>query len=243
MSEFLGSEVSALVGARQDRDQLHRQIGENASREAFNSYSIVTTGVGDVTPAQPIMFDARFTQEPFITTGLVLVKQPDLTRYRLPLVTAGVLRWVTEPLRPKTPGRDTGQPNAGFVGGFVAARSYPPVQTATALNLPDPRHPLAYLGAFLYFTIAVEPIKRPRTDGRNLQTLLTELQTAKAGSTAFTNLTQMVKEARQAIDLLSYLPDTTIRHSITFRGVAQKKLDSSVDALARTRTELPPAGA
>lgn len=244
MSDFLDSTAADLVGARQDIEQQRRQINENATREAFNSYALITTGVGDVTPAQPIMFEARFVQEPFLSTGVVMVKKPDLTRYRLPLVTAGVLRWVTEPLRPETPGKEVGAPGTAFI-----ATSVPALSTGMAverapdlLNTPDPKKPVAYIGAYMYFTIFVDPIKRPRTDGSNLSALQSELTTSKPGSIAFKNLTQLVKEARQALDLLGHLPKTTLRHHLTFRGVAMKALHPSIEELAKTRTDLAPAG-
>jgi hypothetical protein len=175
---------------------------------------VTTTGVGDITPVVAITFDCLYTAAPFITTGVEVVSLPDRTRYRLPAVTAGVLRWITDP-----PLKD------------VSTKSVTAAMDSLSLEEKAKKHITpVYKGAFIYFTVIVDPIKRPRTDGRNKASIQASLATATG--VARDNLTQQLLEANQALDLLSNLPMTTLKHHLSFRGPAIKKLHDSITALA-----------
>lgn len=93
--------INALRVEQLRRDQ---QAG-NGARLAEVRLQYLSTGVGDVlTPA--VLFGATYLDQPHVSTGVVLERTwtsgPSIgnaydSLYRLPQVTAGVRRWITEP--------------------------------------------------------------------------------------------------------------------------------------------------
>lgn len=82
----------ALFQQQQDR----QRIQENSARLAYQSTTHQTTGNGWVAPQDPILFDTKFTAQPNVTSGCVLLQAPNYKYYKYPQVTAGVTSWVIQ---------------------------------------------------------------------------------------------------------------------------------------------------
>lgn len=78
---------------------------ENLARKATHAITFTTTGAGYLVVQQPFLFGVRFLTEPTFSHGAALVTPPDKGHYRLPVSTAGVIHWETEPnpTDPKNP--------------------------------------------------------------------------------------------------------------------------------------------
>lgn len=102
-----------------DRER-HRN---NAGRRAWQSVTFETVGSGELLPADPIMFDTPFFEEPYVTYGHVLVDVPDREVFFLPASTAGVFKWV----------RNKRQ---WWTGAYVYFRVYADVKPGVSASTP-----------------------------------------------------------------------------------------------------------
>lgn len=75
------------------RRSKERQFQENRAREATTYVTHETIGSGVEITEDPIPMDTPFFYEPSLATGVVLVRPPDDTYWKFPLVTTGVVRW------------------------------------------------------------------------------------------------------------------------------------------------------
>jgi hypothetical protein len=116
------------------RKEAHR---ENAARNATFTAVYETTGSGDLVPAQAVKFEMPFFSEPSMLSGATLVRLPDRRFYRLPQVTAAVLRWE----------RNT---RGFYIGAFMYYRVWCE-QLPAALLAPDLERPLPVINHHLSF--------------------------------------------------------------------------------------------
>jgi hypothetical protein len=68
-------------------------IKENSARTARLYVTFQTTGAGQLVPPAPVMFELPMFSEPAVSHGFALARAPDRRYFRLPMVSAGVLRW------------------------------------------------------------------------------------------------------------------------------------------------------
>jgi hypothetical protein len=87
------------LAARQATARAEQQH-ENSARYAISRAQFVSLGVG--TSNGTVTFEIPYVDEPVVSTGVVLERAPDTTRWRMPQVTAGVLRWTTTQSGPTT---------------------------------------------------------------------------------------------------------------------------------------------
>lgn len=144
-----GQEIAARRIAIEQQAVLQRRddVRENSSREARNSFTFTTDGSGYIVPRQPITFDCLFLQEPHFTSGVALVRSPDLNLWHYPIVTAGVYRWIKQPQRPAVPGSKLNAVESSGAG------TYRP----RIINSPDDTEDMYYTGAFMYYAVICEP--------------------------------------------------------------------------------------
>lgn len=155
-----GGSVDSVLAAQQQQTQRRQQQAENSARLAVNMFTYVTVGVGDYMPAQPIEFDCVFLREPAFAPGPVLVKAPDLTNYHLPIIQAGVLRWITKDL---TGGGASSTKPVSSVGlgaptkGLLVSSGTGGGSTEKPglLETGDPNQQIGYIGAYMYFVVQV----------------------------------------------------------------------------------------
>lgn len=77
-----------------DAERLRRAaVQENSARVATHVVRYQSSGTGYIVPPAAFTFDVKFQNEPAITTGCALIKQPDLNHYGYPVITAGVFKW------------------------------------------------------------------------------------------------------------------------------------------------------
>ncbi len=204
----------ALEGARQRREQQQ----ENAARHAAFFQRYTTSGTGE-TVSGLIRFSTAFTEEPYVTTGCLIKKLPDVTHYRYPTVTAGVIRWETEPIGP---------PPNRFV--FVSGQAP-----------PDPR-PKLYVGAWMVFTVQCDPRNIPNTDGRNeaqLRARLASLKRQGASADEVYVAQAYLNEAVEAKWLKANPAKVVVEHHLSFSGVSVKASDLAKDELLDPGTFRP----
>lgn len=66
---------------------------ENAARPAICEWTYVSTGIGQLRVAKPILFGISFRTEPHFTTGSATIKNPDAKNWHDPVGNAGVRSW------------------------------------------------------------------------------------------------------------------------------------------------------
>lgn len=91
--------LTDAFGAFDARRQDAADQRENSPRLAVSQHTYDTAGVGDVVVAAPIRFQVTFVGEPYLSTGVALTQAPNatyLTQFTLPMVTAGIYRWVLD---------------------------------------------------------------------------------------------------------------------------------------------------
>lgn len=149
-----GGSVDAVLSAQQQTEQRRQQQQENSARLAINMFTYVTTGVGDLLPVQPIEFDCVFLTEPSFTSGPALVKAPDTTNFHLPIVEAGVLRWITKDLLGSASSEQLSAASHSIAqpGVLLSDRD---VERPGLLETGDPNEQLGYIGAYMYFVVNV----------------------------------------------------------------------------------------
>jgi hypothetical protein len=150
----LGSSAGqqAKVQARDDQK-------ENSTREAHNSFTIVSQGVGTLRLAQPVTFDCRFLEEPRITTGVAIAVPPDERYFNLPQSTVGVYRWIKEPQHPVT---TTTAPDSTLALATFSPTGGTSVtgigNTGTIIDASEDAVPMYYTGAYLFFRITCDKL-------------------------------------------------------------------------------------
>lgn len=150
-----GGSADAVLSAQQQVEQRRQQQQENSARLAVNMFTYVTVGVGDLIPVQPIEFDCVFLREPSFSFGPALVKAPDTTKFRLPMVQPGVLRWITKDLLGSASSKSlttTARSQPGAVYSDQARDKERPGLVETG----DPNQQLGYIGAYMYFVVNVD---------------------------------------------------------------------------------------
>jgi hypothetical protein len=70
---------------------------ENAARFGTQYYTYFTEGTGELVPENFLLFQNPFVRRPYLGIGSEIVALPDLTVYKMPQATAGVLRWEQRP--------------------------------------------------------------------------------------------------------------------------------------------------
>ncbi len=142
-----GVELSGrqLVAAQQQIRQARDDVKENSAREARNSYSYTTTGSSTFVAQAPITFDCLFIQEPHFTSGVAMVRTPDLNLYDLPMAQVGIYRWVK---RPQQPADKTREVALRFDSAPGSGSYRPKIESQ-----PDDTEPMFYTGAYLYFIV------------------------------------------------------------------------------------------
>lgn len=149
------STVSVQEGLRSQR----QKIAENSARQAWFTTTHVVSGMGSLALVQPIMFDTMFTHLPCFTNGVVIDKLPDTRHWDYPQVTAGCYDWVTQlmPVARTRQKRAQTELNAALAAG--ASKAEIKTLRGAVRESHDPSE-LLYLGAYLYFAVAV-----PRRSG------------------------------------------------------------------------------
>lgn len=215
MSSTFGIETLGRGVVRQQVDQFQarQQQADNRTRQATNIFTYTTTGVGQIVMKQPIMFDCDFIEEPGFTSGVAIVKVPDLTHYRYPLVTAGVYRWVKEPQHKET-----------MAQAILA--------TGAGKSTVEDTTPQFYKGAYLYFLVRVDPNIPVRTDGSNLAYLEEQLTYYDVGTQDYLTVRKLIAEAHESLYLAAHPAKVTLHHHLQFTGIAMKKLSDDVTKLA-----------
>lgn len=186
-----------LESARQRREQQQ----ENSARQAAFYQRYTTSGTGE-TVSGLIRFDTAFTEQPYLATGCVIAQLPDVNYYRYPTVTAGVIRWETEPIGPPPP---------------------PTYYTSSpsGATRPDPRQVL-YVGAYMVFTVQCDPRNIPNTDGRNHLALKAAMDALVEGTEDHDVAKARYEEAIAARWLRANPARVIVEHHLTFSGVAVK---------------------
>lgn len=150
-----GAAVAAqdAVSGQQQKIQARDDQKENSTREAHNSFTIISQGTGTLRLAQPVTFDCRFLEEPRITTGVAIAVAPNEKLYHLPQSTVGVYRWVKEPQQPAT---DSTAP-VSTLAAYAAASTVSGIgSTGGIVDASEDRVPMFYTGAYLYFRIVCD---------------------------------------------------------------------------------------
>ncbi len=205
----------SLERARQRREQQQ----ENAARHASVYAKHTTSGTGESLSGL-IRFDTHFTEPPWVSTGAVIQRLPDVAHYRYPTVTAGVIRWETRPIGPPTN-------RLALVASGKA---------------PQDDRPKLYLGAWMVFTVQCDPRNIPNTDGSNLRLLQIQRDRIQDRRTlAYIAAVALVKEAQEAQWLLDpkNKARVVVEHHLTFSGVAVKSVDVAQDPLLKSPTFNP----
>jgi hypothetical protein len=157
----LGATVTAqgAVSAQQQKMQARDDQKENSTREAHNSFTIVSQGIGTVKLAQPVTFDCQFIEEPRITSGVAIVVAPNEKLYNLPQTTVGVYQWVKKPQQPVADHDVNGNPITDINGVPTTLNTLTGAGvTGTVINDSEDQVPMYYTGAYLYFRIACDPL-------------------------------------------------------------------------------------
>lgn len=201
----------SLESARQRREQQQ----ENAARDAQFHTKHTTSGTGESVSGL-IRFGTKFSEQPWVSTGAVIQKLPDVAHYRYPTVTAGVIRWQTEPIGPPDLGRFS-------MGG----------------QTEDPR-PKLYIGAFVVFVVQCDPRNIPNTDGGNVAELKKKMDALAGNPTtpAYKTAKALYDEAVEARWLLDpkNKAKVVVEHHLTFTGVAVKAAEMTEDPLLKQVT-------
>jgi len=139
-----GATADAIVSQQQAR-QARDDQKENTTRDARNSFTYSSTGVGSLKLNVPVEFDCQFVEEPHIGAGVAIQVGPDEHYYELPQCTVGVYRWVKTPQQPK-PKTDSADPPA------VASPTGSSGGGDTVYNAED-TEPMFYTGAYLFMRV------------------------------------------------------------------------------------------
>jgi hypothetical protein len=157
----LGASIAAqdAVSGQQQKVQARDDQKENSTREAHNSFTIISQGVGTLRLAQPITFDCRFLEEPRITTGVAIAVAPNEAMYHLPQSTVGVYRWVKVPQQPvattTAPTSTLYATSAAGAGSTVTGIG----NTGKIVDASEDAVPMYYTGAYLYFRITCDRLE------------------------------------------------------------------------------------
>lgn len=146
--------VSTQEGLRSQRDR----IAENSARQAWFTTTHVVSGEGSLALTVPIMFDVTFVHLPCFTSGVYVSKLPDTRHWDYPQASAGVYKWVTEPMpvaktRQKRADDNLAAAVAAGGPGVIGVAEFSAVKSA-AKEPHDPSE-LLYTGAYLYFAVQV----------------------------------------------------------------------------------------
>lgn len=203
--------ATTIIAQQQAAQQTKNQQAENKPRFATYGTTYDSTGNGYFVDKSPIMFGCSFLEEPFISHGISIVKAPDPAHYQYPVANAGVYKWVLQQ-NPADAGKSDSDPT----------------------NLPF------YVGAYVYFSVKIDSLIYPRTDGSNLAALQTQLASASPSSTLYTTLKANIAEAQEAIYLAAHAPQCMLTHSISFSQVASKNLTDTVTQQLNSDPTLTP---
>jgi hypothetical protein len=83
----------SLIVAQDAANAARSAQAENGARWAVSSHTIETKGLTSARIADPVMFEAPFTQAPYISTGLAIRQDADPASGWIPQVSAGVWQW------------------------------------------------------------------------------------------------------------------------------------------------------
>jgi hypothetical protein len=125
--------IGALERSRANRER----DWENFARTAFSFGSQTSTGWGEITYPNPIMFDLTFTEQPMMSYGFYTDPEVDLVATRFPRSSGFVYRWYQDAKRMYV---------GAWVGVTVETRG---VSVAPGTGVGDPGYALTH-----YFTFS-----------------------------------------------------------------------------------------
>lgn len=221
--------AESYADLQEQRRQHSDDLKENTGRPATVCVRYISQGIGQIAPADPVLFEMTFTEEPWVTSGMYVHQLPDASHWLYPQATAGVRGWVTQ--------------------------ENPADHSKTA---EDPTRRPFFVGAYLVFVVETTARKPPQTDGSDYDYLIAQrdlitvelqnLQSSAAGQLVLNQklyeLQVSVKHLADAVEakyLQAHPPLVVITHNLVFQQYAIKPLPDNI--VASLDTEVPPIDA
>lgn len=152
-----GGGAGGLALSQMQRLQARDDTKENTARWAINAFTFTTTGAGSMVTGQ-VAFDCLYIQEPVFTSGVILDQEPNPGLYHLPLGSAMVFGWITQPQETAAGAQTT----SAATGTTTATDPTATAPVDTSSSTADPK--LYWVGAYLAFEVQVKSLENANND-------------------------------------------------------------------------------